>query len=83
MERIMNFLANLNSFFVANEVAVVAALAAALVLFQLALLASAFMTETAVVPTANNADVDDEAETAVVPHEYEYWATYAYRPWVC
>ena len=44
----MSFLANLNSFYVANEVAVVTVVAAALVLFQLALLAGAFMGETAV-----------------------------------
>ena len=35
----MSFLANLNSFFLANEVAVVTVVAAGLVLFQLALLA--------------------------------------------
>ena len=38
----------LNSFFLANEVAVVTVVAVALVLFQLALLASAFLAETAV-----------------------------------
>ena len=37
----------LNSFFLANEVAVVTVVAVALVLFQLALLASAFLSETA------------------------------------
>ena len=44
----MSFLATLNSFFLANEVAVVAVVATVLVLFQLALLAGAFMGETAV-----------------------------------
>ena len=82
----MSFLATLNSFFLANEVAVVTVVAAALVLFQLALLASAFLSETAtstgsvqaVVPTDGEVD---GGETAVAQDEFDIWATYAYAPW--
>lgn len=77
----MSFLATLNSFFLANEVAVVATVAAALVLFQLALLASAFLSETADVPADSNNNVDGEEETAVDAHQYDHWAAYAYAPW--
>lgn len=85
----MSFLANLNSFFLANEVAVVTVVAVALVLFQLALLASAFMVETATsagsvqaaVPADGDFDGGDGEETAVNPHEHDLWAAYAYAPW--
>ncbi|MEM7114195.1 MAG: hypothetical protein AAF614_17305 [Chloroflexota bacterium] len=68
----MSFLAALNSFFLANEVAVVTVVAVALVLFQLALLSSAFLAETAV--------SDDEAETTEDDNN-DLWAAYAYAPW--
>ena len=68
----MSFLAALNSFFLANEVAVVTIVAVALVLFQLALLASAFLAETAV--------SDDKAEATENDND-DLWAAYAYAPW--
>lgn len=77
----MSFLANLNSFFLANEVAIVTVVAVALVLFQLALLASAFLAETAVVSAAGSVDEVDGAETAVAQDEFDAWTTYAYAPW--
>lgn len=85
----MSFLATLNSFFLANEVAVVTVVAVALVLFQLALLASAFLAETAtstgsvqaVVPATGDVDGVNRVETAVAQDEFDVWAAYAYAPW--
>ncbi|MEM7110794.1 MAG: hypothetical protein AAF614_00065 [Chloroflexota bacterium] len=78
----MSFLANLNSFFLANEVAVVTVVAVSLVLFQLALLASAFLSETAVASANDNVDGDGDEETAVVPDNYDLWAAHAYMPYM-
>ncbi|MEM7110792.1 MAG: hypothetical protein AAF614_00055 [Chloroflexota bacterium] len=78
----MSFLANLNSFFLANEVAVVTVVAASLVLFQLVLLASAFLSEAVVEPSDGNVDSDENVETAVNPHNYDLWAAHAYMPYM-
>ena len=77
----MSFLATLNSFFLANEVTIVTVVAVALVLFQLALLASAFLAETAVVPANGVVDGVDGEETAVAQDEVDVWTAYAYAPW--
>ena len=78
----MSFLATLNSFFLANEVAVVTVVAASLVLFQLVLLASAFLSETAVPATDGLVDDDENVETAVVSNNDDLWAAHAYMPYM-
>lgn len=78
----MSFLANVNSFFLANEVTVVTVVAVVLVLFQLVLLASAFLSETVVEPADGAVDEIDEAETAVSPNVFEAWASYPYMPYM-
>ncbi|MEM7110806.1 MAG: hypothetical protein AAF614_00125 [Chloroflexota bacterium] len=86
----MGFLANLNSFFLANEVAIVTVVAASLVLFQLVLLASTILSETAVstdsvqaVPVADgNVDENEDMETAVSENVFEAWAKYPYMPYM-
>ena len=86
----MSFLATLNSFFLANEVAVVAVVAASLILFQLVLLASTILSETAVstdsvqaVPVADSHfDGDEDMETAISENVFEAWAKYPYMPYM-
>ena len=67
----MNFLATVNNFVVANETAVLVSVALALVLFQLALIVAAFVSEE---PHTDENDVVD------LDNEEAWVAYYAYHP---
>ena len=74
----MSFLTNLNSFFLVNEVAIVIVVAAAFVLLQLALVASVFWAETAVV--ASDEATTEYVDNTPTSNNDDLWSAYTHTP---
>lgn len=72
----MNFVTNLNTFVIANEAFVVAAIAIALVVLQVAIICYAAFKQ------ANSEDVDAASNYIVQDDELEFYATFGMSPWL-